>query len=272
MSFPPKLPPSPHRRHAAVAATAETEGGVKVGCWQPYAPLGGQRLVLDFLMLDRLQRALGRKNSTAAKTVRRLHAQCVGVLAETLVKELRTVVEHEAGNALDWYLIPPWEVTAWINGCRHADLFRQTLGGGFRQAAEMKATADFWRSCDNPSTAVGQSWWWSLRTTWPDGVSWPALQEWFSAPFWPQWADAYGGRRWERIAVAGERFCYAVAEFEPPIRLAAQICRILDLRHNNGFLCEKMGTLKVSRASIREEVPHAAVKTVNDLLNRLQRG
>ena len=266
MGSPPKSPPTSRQEHTAAAA-----GEGKVGWWRPYAPLGGRRLVLDFLMLDRLLRALGRRNSAAAKTVRQLHAQCVDILAETLVKELRTVVEHEAGNALDWYLIPPWEVTAWISRCRHADLFRQTLCGGFRQAAEMKATADFWRSCHNPSAAAGRSWWWSLRTTWPDGVSWPSLQEWFSAPFWPQWADAYGGRRWERIAVAGERFSHAVAKPEPPACLAGRICGILNLRHNTGFLCEKLGALKVSRASIREDVPHATAKTVDDLLNRLQR-
>ncbi len=136
---------------------------------------------------------------------------CLSVVAKTLLEECREALFDEASNVFDMHLINPETVLKWA---RSHEFVRALHSLGARK-----------------------------------GMSYQDYAMLFSAPFWEDECDLYGGKKWADISLAVMNLD---AEFRRgnSVSLMGAVDRLLDLEHNTGSLGSKLTKMKVSKRTL----------------------
>jgi hypothetical protein len=159
-------------------------------------------------------------NHKRVERVNHYFSEALAKISDILLKECRVAVADEAEYVFEKHLLPGKAVFEWI--MNREERLLPKLGKVYEEGGAV---------------------------AWFKHMSYEDTMTIFSAPFWEEYNELYGGKNWLKIT-------QAVRDLDATIRrgkdkdLMFAVDKLLDLEHNTGSISSKLDKIKVSKNTL----------------------
>lgn len=212
-----KLPPVNRRRKMLLEA-------------QYIYPSSGDKAIMDIYALYALWWKIGGgregtvygdaeiRNHKVREKINRYFEEALVVIANKLLNETKDAIADEAENIFDEHLIPSKVIVEWFKENGMLPKLAKAYNGG-------------------------------KGGVWFDVFNYGDTAHILSAPFWEEYANLYGGKKWSIITDATIHLDNAIRR-ENVNHLMNTFDKFMDLEHNTGSLYSKLNQMKVSKETL----------------------
>jgi len=193
-------------------------------------PSSGDKAIMDLYALYALWWELGGgktaydqaetniRSHKVRERINRYFEEALAVISSVLLDETKDAIADEAENIFDEYLIPSTEVVKWFKSNALLPKLAKAYNDG---------SGDVWFNVFDYGETIHI----------------------LSAPFWEEYANLYGGKKWSVITQVTKELDNAIRR-DNTLALMHTFDKFMDLEHNTDSLYSKLKRMKVSKETL----------------------